>query len=182
MWFDDTSGCCVEHGDLTQQLTAAELAALRNATAAALTKAEETLVRAGKWSDHLFATIPRVTKAGNHCISAMESGAALGGDDVPAHMLIRYEPCPDCTAPFANSTDTFRRHLASFLITRGKFSFMGHTWLGANPPVWYREWDLDYGLPLGAMERRPGNVFMRRYTHCTVAIDCDTLEYEFEWR
>jgi hypothetical protein len=181
VWFDDTSGCCVEHANLTKQFTTAELAAIRNATAAALLDAERTLVAAGKWSDHLFATIPRVTKAGNHCISAMQGGAALGAAHIPGHMLIRYDPCPGCVPPYANSTDAFLRHLASFLIGRGDFSWMGHSWIGTKPPLWYREWDLDYGLPLGPMTRE-GNVFARRFTHVDVRICCDSLEYDFAWR
>ena len=58
VWFDDTSGCCVEHANLTKQFTTAELAAIRNATAAALLDAERTLVAAGKWSDHLISSRP----------------------------------------------------------------------------------------------------------------------------
>ena len=181
VWFDDASGCCAEHGDLTEAFSAAELAALRNATAATLLKAEQALIAAGKWSDHLFVTIPRATKAGDHCVSAIEAGAALGAADAPGHMLIGYDACPACTPPYANSTDDFKRHLATFLIGRGKYSWMGHSWIATRPPLWYAEWDFDYGLPLGPMARA-GSVFTRRFSTVDVSVDCDTLDSKFAWK
>jgi hypothetical protein len=55
---------------------------------------------------------------------------------------------------------------------------MGHSWLGTEPSSTIRK----YGLPLGPMERKLGDVITTRFTHCEVSIDCDTLKSEFEWR
>ena len=87
-----------------------------------------------------------MTKAGNHCISVREAGAALVAAGVPTYMLIRCAPCREYIPPYANSTGAFCGHLYSVVIWRGNVSFVGDSCLGKNPPLQYREWDLDNGL------------------------------------
>ena len=112
--------------------------------------------------------------------------------------------------------------LASFLLVRGKFAWLGTGWLGcgfskkganggtccsgdgtkcrpataeggcaasaAADGGFYarpREWDLDYGVPLGkCAETVPGSsgVFVREWSKARVSMDCNKWEAGFVWK
>ena len=67
---------------------------------------------------------------------------------------------------------------AGFLLTRGDHSWFGFGWIYLNPLVWYPEWDVDYGVPLGPMTI-VGNVASRNWTKISVALDLESLEATF---
>ena len=87
----------------------------------------------------------------------------------------------------------FQQNLAAFLLTRGKYSFMSVCGSGdcyvrptgpraGSMPAWFPEWDHDYGIPLGEMQRSGDNVFTREWSRCTVRLDCESAEAIFEWK
>lgn len=147
--FHDTKGCCAEHEDLTQQFSASELQAIRATTAATLRKAEEQLVAAGKWSYHLFHSIPTVAGTCNasqcnatECVAEVLEGARLGASHIPGVMT-----ASDHHSDKQQEWD-IKRDLAAFLIGRGNYSWIGEDWMATRPPIFYPEWGLDYGTPL----------------------------------
>ena len=92
---------------------------------------------------------------------------------VPLRLAVKASGCTQGTA-YAG----FREKLASFLLTRGKHSWMGNDWIAGNQPGWYREWDVDYGVPLGKMEVQ-GTVASRKWSKMDVSLDCSTFEATF---
>jgi hypothetical protein len=71
------------------------------------------------------------------------------------------------------------QHLASFLLIRGPFAWIGWAWLGCgNFPFRPPELDTDYGVPLETCHAVQGQegVFAREYTRATVRVDCKNWE------
>lgn len=79
----------------------------------------------------------------------------------------------------------FDQDLASFLLIRGPYAWLGYSWVGCNTapgadrnPIQYqfpKELGLDYGHPIDATcrETQPGSeVFTRKWSKATVTLDC----------
>ena len=77
----------------------------------------------------------------------------------------------------------FGQDLANFLLTRGKYSFLGWGWKGCSKEYHFpTELNYDYGVPVGVAngdglglckETAPGSeIFVREYTKSTVVMDC----------
>ena len=67
--------------------------------------------------------------------------------------------------------------LATFLLLRGDYAFLGFHWGGCNNPVTFPdELGQDYGVPTAfCSETAPGsNVFVRDYSKATVEWNCET--------
>ena len=77
----------------------------------------------------------------------------------------------------------FRESLTAFLLTRGDHAWFGFGWIATQPLVWYPEWDVDYGVPLGPMTI-DGNVASQNWTKISVALDLESFEATFQtaWR
>ena len=76
----------------------------------------------------------------------------------------------------------FHMDLASFLLTRGPYAWLGYSWVGCNDgisePIAYQRpamLDMDYGEPLNVCsETAPGSaIFSREWTKATVTVDCN---------
>ena len=72
----------------------------------------------------------------------------------------------------------FREQLAVFLLIRGPHSWMGHGWIAGANPIWYPEWDLDYGVPIGPLVWE-GAKATRCWSKMNVSLDCASFEAEF---
>jgi hypothetical protein len=67
--------------------------------------------------------------------------------------------------------------LATFLLLRGDYAFLGFGWSGCGNAVAFpAELGLDYGVPTGfcAETAAGSNVFARDWSKATVAMDCNT--------
>ena len=83
----------------------------------------------------------------------------------------------------------FQNDLANFLLIRCEYAWLGYGWLYPCLPHWYNrqdEMDLDPGLPLDKVcyETVPGEsqVFVRRYTHANVTMDCNDWTGSVSWQ
>jgi hypothetical protein len=120
----------------------------------------------GKQSCHLPTDDP-VFKAPPGC---------AGSDAAPLRLAVRATGCALGTG--GGATWMFRQNLAAFLLGRGPHAWMGHGWIYVNPPIWFPEWDVDYGVPLNNMSF-VGGVATRDWTKFTVALDTETFEATF---
>ena len=71
------------------------------------------------------------------------------------------------------------QHLASFLLIRGPYAWIGWAWLGCgNFPFRPQELDVDYGTPLETCHPLKGSpgVFTREYTKSSITVDCNKWE------
>ena len=88
-------------------------------------------------------------------------------------LAVRAEGCRQGTAVAG-----YREQLAAFLLARGPHSWMGHGWIAGANPIWYPEWDLDYGEPLGPL-KWVGAKASRSWSKMNVSLDCASFEAEF---
>ena len=74
--------------------------------------------------------------------------------------------------------------IASFLLIRGDFAYIGYTWSGCRGYFRPPELDTDTGAPLGACaETAPGSeVFVREYARASVSMNCSSWTASIEAR
>ena len=71
------------------------------------------------------------------------------------------------------------QHLASFLLIRGPYAWLGWSWLGCgNFPFRPKELDIDYGIPLETCHPSANEtgVYLREYTKSSIRVDCNKWE------
>ena len=84
-----------------------------------------------------------------------------------------------------NDTQTeFEIDLASFLLVRGPYAWLGYGWNGCHS-IWEYGWndmlDKDFGEPKGAMTEVSTGVFQREWSKVTVSMDCNAYQPSFKW-
>lgn len=82
---------------------------------------------------------------------------------------------PSASGDAANPIIDLMQHLASFLLIRGPYAWLGWAWLGCGHiPFRPPELDVDYGVPLGNCRAIAGQkgVFRREWSKATVELDC----------
>ena len=97
------------------------------------------------------------------------TGCGPGGGKTPSH---DYPPSQD---PIIDKI----QHLASFLLIRGPYAWLGWAWLGCgNFPYRPKELDVDYGVPMETCHPVEGEegVFAREYTKSSIKVDCKKWE------
>jgi hypothetical protein len=81
-----------------------------------------------------------------------------------------------CT--YSPSPPDFLQDLASFLLWRGPYAWLGTSWIGCGNPDFagdmakYPQLNYDYGTPLGLCRETAPGVFSRNYTKASVSMDC----------
>ena len=86
------------------------------------------------------------------------------------------------------SLPAFEQDLATFLLVRGAFAWLGYGWLGcgdatgsaaAGPYVRPPALELDYGTPIGHCEETgpSSGVFRREWTKASVQMSCGVGKY-----
>jgi hypothetical protein len=110
-----------------------------------------------------------------------------GCTDVPLRLAVRASGCTQGTAGGAHAN--FRESLAAFLLTRGDHAWMGHGFIGDNKPVWFPEWSVAYGIPLGPMQIQQVNgsdggatMATRRWSKFDISLNLNTYEATFDPR
>ena len=64
--------------------------------------------------------------------------------------------------------------LAAFLILRGAHAMLGYGWIGCVLDYPFpSEWEVDYGVPLGAPTSPAAGVFTREWSKATATFDCN---------
>lgn len=77
------------------------------------------------------------------------------------------------------SLPNFNQDLATFMLLRGAYAWLGFGWSGCGFVTSFPDaLKLDYGEPTGfCAETAPGsNVFMRDWSKATVEMDCNTYK------
>eukprot|EP00039_Didymoeca_costata_P022271 m.4174 g.4174 ORF g.4174 m.4174 type:complete len:588 (-) comp2913_c0_seq1:112-1875(-) len=106
-------------------------------------------------------------------ITATQPSNCTNPNHEPLRLAVKASGCQQGTA-----SAFYRQTLAGFLITRGPQSWQGHGWIAGQHPIWYPEWDVDYGEPIGDMVVE-GMLHTRAWSKFNVTLDCSTFEAEF---
>ena len=76
----------------------------------------------------------------------------------------------------------FEVDLAMFLLIRGDYAWLGYGWNGCHNQ-WKYQWnnmlDKDYGEPMEQMKEIENGVFERKWSKCTIQMNCNTYKPSF---
>jgi hypothetical protein len=177
--------CTVDMG-----LSKADVQAIYDAWRLTISTARQAIVSAGAYNYQMFATAATPTSSAE-CSAYLNKACAGSADEASwqSEVALRYE-LTKRTAPPTSAAEiaTIVRDVATFLLVRGDFAWIGHGWIGcvngATEPNATRYMrpaalDADYGEPVdgGCVETAAGShIFSRRYTKATITVDCNALE------
>ena len=113
-------------------------------------------------TDRIFTMLPPTTP-----------GCSTG---TPLQLAVRATGCAQGTG--GGERAWVREALAGFLLTRGDHWWMGFGWIATNNPIWFPEWDVEYGVPLGPMIIE-GSVATRKWSNISVSLDMETMQADF---
>jgi hypothetical protein len=129
-----------------------------------LKRAWELALQYGKhaWQAWLTPTVPTSEDKPATCAAKMKT--AMSMKNVPVTFPAMYNGA--CDHPWDQCKD-IKQQLAAFLIARGDY------WLFYTPNTWWMEgFERDYGVPLSDAEEPSPNVFVRKWSNCTVSLNC----------
>jgi hypothetical protein len=117
------------------------------------------------WQAWLSPDVP--TSKDTTAICAAKMKIAIAMKNVPVTFPAMYNGA--CDHPWEQCQD-LKQQLAAFLIARGDY------WLFFTPNSWWKEgFESDYGVPLGDADELFPNFFIRRWSNCTVYLDCNNF-------
>ena len=117
------------------------------------------------WQAWLAPDIPTSTDAVNVCAEKMRN--AISMKNVPVTFPAMYNGA--CNQPWEQCKD-LKQQLAAFLIARGDY------WLFFAPQTWWKEGlEGEYGVPLTDASEPLPNFFVRKWSNCTVYLDCNSF-------
>ena len=160
---------CVKDMGLTKQ----DVEDITEAWKLSLAAVKQQILKSKGFSWQQFTTTKSPTK--EQCTSFMTSMCKPGVTDTEAMYFGFNKPVPN-----------FELDLATFLLIRGPYAWLGYGWLGCTqghgrnmPYIRYglpESIKLDYGVPTKhCVEDSPG-VFTRDFSKSTVTLDCNTFK------
>ena len=115
------------------------------------------------WQAWLSPTIP--TSGDTPTVCAQKMRTAMLMKNVPVTFPAMYNGA--CGQPWDQCKD-LKQQLAAFLIARGDY------WLFFTPATWWKQgFETDYGVPLADAYEPFPNFFVRKWSNCTVYLDCN---------
>jgi hypothetical protein len=162
---DDVSGVPAEHPDVVRNtnLTAAEVAALQQATLATNSALINATVRAGKYVWQAWGAGDGATRGPTNatCAPWMREHCAPARQGAP--LLQQHD------AAAANQS------VAAFLIVRPPNGYLGWGWY-SNDKDWSSLFLLQAGVPTGLCAEGPQGVFSRPWSAGTAVLDCNSWQ------
>ncbi len=117
------------------------------------------------WQAWLTPTIPNSDDTPAVCAAKMK--IAISMKNVPVTFPTFYNGA--CDQPWDKCKD-LKQQLAEFLVARGVF------WVFFTPTTWWKEgFETDYGVPLEDPSELFPNFFVRKWSNCTVYLDCNNF-------
>jgi hypothetical protein len=118
------------------------------------------------WQAWVSPSVPNSEDKPGVCANKMKT--AISMKNVPVSFRPRYDDA--CIHQWDQCKD-LKQQLAAFLLARGDH------WLFYAPPLsWWKEgFEKDYGVPLSDPEEMFPNFFIRKWSNCTVYLDCNTF-------
>ena len=86
--------------------------------------------------------------------------------------------CAHCPTSYTYTSPM--EDLATFLLVRGAYGWLGAGWAGCNAyPTYYAPFEQDYGVPVDSTyseTRHKSGVFVRNWTKARVSFDCNSYK------
>jgi len=155
-------------------LVQADTTAIRDAWQANMRAVQEAVIKNGgfAWAYFLQRTTPSNTSTPSQCAAFFRTACAPNASEFTSALFLEY------TQPGTYPLVAFEHDLATFLLIRGPFAWMGYAWVGCAVTYDFpAALHLDYGQPSSGQcaETAPGSgVFSRAWSHADVSFDCNT--------
>lgn len=144
--------------------------AMTDAWCAVRHRAFDAAVAAGGWFWQMFSL--QSTPTAVECAASIRGMCAAGESSAYYNATTMHSLTGD-----HSTLPNLAQDLATFLLLRGPYAFLGFGWSGCGNEVAFpAELRVDYGVPAGlCAETGPGSgVFRREWTQATVEMDCNT--------
>ena len=140
--------------------------AVTDAWCAVRHRAFAAAIAAGGWFWQLFSTFATPTQP--TCATTLRALCAAGASSTYFNSTTMHALSGDhATLP------NLAQDLATFLLLRGDYAFLGFGWSGCGYEVHFpSELGLDYGVPTGLCAETSPDVFTREWSKATVEMDC----------
>jgi len=135
-------------------------------------RAFDAIIAAGGWFWQMFSI--QSTPAQATCATTLRGFCEAGASSVFYNATTMHELSGD-----HETLPNLAQDLATFLLLRGPYAWLGFHWLGCDKSVLFPDsFTLDYGTPTEyCSETKPGsNVFVRDWTNAVVQMDCNTYK------
>ena len=150
---------------LDMGLTQKNVTDIYNGWEISMTTAQKTIVENNGFEWHLFSI--EKTPDNSSCTTWFRDTGMKLNQTV---LMLQYSTLNDTQIQFEID-------LATFLLVRGDYAWLGYYWNGCHSEWVYMDWnillDKDYGIPLGSMVEIENGVFQRKWTKSTVTMDCN---------
>jgi hypothetical protein len=168
-------------------MSAADVAAMTTAWSANMAAAQTAIINAGGFNEQLMLGEYHVHEAARvpPCADFMRDACKPNATIATSAMMFGYTQVSESPhKPFLpnGSLPAFEQDLATFLLVRGPFAWLGYGWLGCGdaagscehgryvrPP----QLELDYGSPVGHCGETLVGTFQREWTKASVQMDCN---------
>lgn len=132
---------------------------------------QDAVIKAGGWSWAWFLTGRMAPKGAPNCTAYFRSKTTRSYAQSALQMSLARNSS-------TNQYVSLREELATFLLVRGDYAWLGAGWGGCdNYPDYIPEFELDYGVPLTESyeEVEPG-IFERDWTKASISFNCTAYE------
>jgi Hypothetical glycosyl hydrolase family 15 len=170
IFYDDDAGIWQERAHFPDYPDSYRIA-VDAAQQVSLKRAWELGLKSNKhaWQAWLSPAIPRTGDPPAVCAEKMRT--AISMKNVPVAFPSLYSHL--CPVPW-DQCKNLKEQLAAFLIARGDY------WLFFTPTTWWKDgFERDYGVPLGDAEEIFPNFFVRKWSNCTIYLDCNDFTSDF---
>ena len=109
------------------------------------------------------------------CADDLKALCLAGSPPQVRTMMYGFLKSPKSESKRVVNPPDLKEDLANFLLTRGKYAYLGHGWLGCSLEyVFPPELNLDYGEPTELCHETKPGVFQREWTKATIEMDCNS--------
>lgn len=159
---------CTEDMGLTQ----ADTTAIRNGWMGTIDEVKASVVAGGGFAWQSFVNLHTPNKG--DCASFLRSQCKAGSRSQYYQSATLHQFTSIPTKPLY-PLPAFEEDLATFLLLRGPYAWLGYGWVGCNAQYEFRpELKIDYGTPLEYCKETQPNVFEREYTKAVAQMNCNT--------
>jgi hypothetical protein len=155
-------------------LTQADTTAITDNWRQTMSDIQQAIVSAGAFSWQSFYSLRAPNK--NECASTLRSSCSAGTNSQWFKSAVQQDLTTN-TTNYKVSLLSLNEDLATFLLQRGDYAWLGYGWLGCDLEYVYPpEFNVDYGVPVSTCSETTPNsgVFTRDWTKATVQMDCNT--------
>ena len=141
-----------------------------------MVKVQKRVIQAGGWSWAWFLPAALPKRGKDECVAYFRSPATKALRKAAIQMSMAHTETRACdSCPGTLNFTSVAEDIATFLLVRGKYAWLGAGWGGCNVyPPYPEEFKRDFGTPVEEAYSEVGSsgIFKRQWTKAMVQFDC----------